>query len=97
MIEEWCYFEKPLKGWYYLNMLAKRGHMFGYDLSYYGYLWSKVYAIDFFFFFQSNPLDKELGMKLRKEILTKCGALDGLYLLRNFMDKNLILMHIFNG
>lgn len=69
------------------NLLANWGHMFGYDSSYYGYMWSKVYAIDLFSFFQSNPLDKELGMRLRKEILSKGGALDGLDLLRNFMGR----------
>lgn len=69
------------------NMLSNWGHMFGYDSSYYGYLWSKVYAIDLFSFFQSNPLDKELGIKLRKEILSKGGSLDGLDLLRNFMNR----------
>jgi thimet oligopeptidase len=67
------------------NILANWGHMFGYDSSYYGYMWSKVYAIDLFSFFKSNPLNKELGMRLRKEILSKGGALDGLDLLRNFM------------
>lgn len=61
--------------------------MFGYDASYYGYLWSKVYAIDLFSFFKSNPIDPIVGMKLRKEILSKGGALDGLDLLRNFMDR----------
>jgi len=70
-----------------INMLANWGHMFGYDSSYYGYMWSKVYAIDLFSFFKSNPLDKELGMKLRKEILSKGGSLDGLDLLRNFMGR----------
>ncbi len=69
------------------NMLANWGHMFGYDALYYGYLWSKVYAIDLFSFFQSNPLDKVLGMKLRKEILSKGGTLDGLDLLKNFMNR----------
>jgi len=69
------------------NMLANWGHMFGYDSSYYGYMWSKVYAIDLFSFFQSNPLDIELGMRLRKEILSKGGALDGLDLLKNFMER----------
>lgn len=69
------------------NILANWGHMYGYDSSYYGYLWSKVYAIDLFSFFKSNPFDKNLGMKLRKEILSKGGSLDGLDLLRNFMEK----------
>ena len=69
------------------NMLANWGHMFGYDSLYYGYMWSKVYAIDLFSFFKSNPLNKELGMKLRNEILSKGGSLDGLELLKNFMDR----------
>jgi Zn-dependent oligopeptidase len=69
------------------NILANWGHMYGYDSSYYGYLWSKVYAIDLFSFFKSNPLDKELGIKLRKEILSKGGSLDGLDLLKNFMER----------
>ena len=69
------------------NILANWGHMFGYDSSYYGYMWSKVYAIDLFSFFKSKPLDKELGLKLKDEILSKGGSLDGLDLLRNFMGR----------
>lgn len=69
------------------NILANWSHMFGYDACYYGYLWSKVYAIDLFSFFESNPLDKKLGNKLRKEILSKGGIIDGLELLRNFMER----------
>ena len=69
------------------NRLASWSHMYGYDSSYYGYLWSKVYAIDLFSFFKSNPLDKELGMKLRNEILSKGGSIDGLDLLKNFMER----------
>lgn len=69
------------------NLLANWGHMFGYDSSYYGYMWSKVYAIDLFSFFKSNPLNQELGLRLREEILSKGGSLDGLDLLRNFMER----------
>lgn len=69
------------------NILANWTHMFGYDSSYYGYLWSKVYAIDLFSFFKSNPMDKELGLRLREEILSKGGSLDGMDLLRNFMGR----------
>jgi thimet oligopeptidase len=89
----WVYYNnlvKELFGWEIspkVNMLANWGHMFGYDSSYYGYLWSKVYAIDLFSFFKSNPMDKELGMRLRSEILSRGGALDGLDLLRNFMGR----------
>ena len=69
------------------NMLANWTHMYGYDSSYYSYLWSKVYAIDLFSFFKSNPLDKQLGAKLRKEILSKGGTFNGLNLLKNFMER----------
>jgi thimet oligopeptidase len=61
--------------------------MYGYDASYYGYLWSKVYAIDLFSFFASNPMDKYLGHRLRNEILAIGGAADGDELLHDFMDR----------
>jgi thimet oligopeptidase len=92
--DTWTYFNnltKELFDWEIspkVNMLANWGHMFGYDSSYYGYLWSKVYAIDLFSFFKSNPINLELGMKLRREILSKGGSLDGLDLLKNFMDRD---------
>lgn len=70
-----------------VNMLANWSHMYGYDASYYGYLWSKVYAIDLFSFFKSNPIDPVLGKRLRKEILSKGGTLDGIEMLKNFMDR----------
>ena len=91
--DTWDYYNnmvKELFGWEIspkVNMLANWGHIFGYDSSYYGYMWSKVYAIDLFSFFKLNPMDKQLGMKLRNEILSKGGALDGLDLLRNFMKR----------
>ena len=92
-LNTWEYYNNITKGLFdweispKTNILANWGHMFGYDSSYYGYMWSKVYAIDLFSFFKSNPMDKELGMKLRKEILSKGGSLDGLNLLRNFMER----------
>ena len=70
-----------------VNMLTNWGHMFGYDSSYYGYLWSKVYSIDLFSYFKGNELDQNLGLKLRAEILSKGGSLDGDELLRNFMKR----------
>lgn len=79
-----------LFGWHLspkVNMLGNWSHMFGYDALYYGYLWSKVYAIDLFSFFKENPLDKELGIKLKNEILSKGGALDGITMLENFMGR----------
>ncbi len=89
----WEYFHslnKELFGWEIsnkTNILANWGHMFGYDSSYYGYLWSKVYSIDLFSFFKNKEFDKELGLKLRNEILAKGGSLDGDILLKNFMGR----------
>jgi len=46
--------------------------MGGYDAGYYGYAWSLVYAKDLFSEFKKNGLlNSELGMKLRKEVLSK--------------------------
>lgn len=92
--DTWTYYNnltKELFGWEIspkVNMLANWGHMFGYDSSYYGYLWSKVYAIDLFSFFKLDPINLELGRRLRKEILSKGGASDGLDLLKNFMQRD---------
>lgn len=91
--DTWTFYNNltvELYGWEYspkTNMLANWGHLFGYDSSYYGYLWSKVYAIDLFSFFKSNPMNVEMGMRLRNEILSKGGSLDGLELLENFMQR----------
>lgn len=53
------------------NEIASFGHLLGgYESGYYGYLWSLVYAKDLFSMFKGKELDEELGMKLRKEILS---------------------------
>lgn len=83
LIKEFFGWELPKN----VYMLANWSHMYGYDSLYYGYLWSKVYSIDLFSFFKSNPMNKELGMKLRNEILSKGGQLDGIDLLKNFMER----------
>jgi thimet oligopeptidase len=52
---------------------ANFGHLMGgYDAGYYGYAWSLVYAKDMFSEFKKKGLlNSELGMKLRKEVLSK--------------------------
>lgn len=52
---------------------ANFGHLMGgYDAGYYGYAWSLVYAKDLFSEFKKKGmLNSELGMKLRKEVLSK--------------------------
>ena len=52
---------------------ASFGHLLGgYDSGYYGYAWSLVYAKDLFSKFKkSGLLNKDLGKKLRDEILSQ--------------------------
>lgn len=69
------------------NMLANWGHMYGYESSYYSYLWSKVYAIDLFSYFKDNEFNQELGKKLVDEILSKGGVVSGYDMLENFMNR----------
>ena len=70
-----------------VNMLANWGHMFGYDSQYYGYQWALVYAHDLFLFFKNDPINKELGKKLREKVLAVGGAKCGLEVLRDFMER----------
>ena len=47
------------------------GHLAGYDAAYYGYLWSKVMAIDMASVFKAAPggfLDQKVGRRLRDEV-----------------------------
>lgn len=51
--------------------VANFGHLAGYDSGYYGYLWSKVMAIDMASMFKAAPggfLDETVGRRLRDEI-----------------------------
>ncbi|MCX6701557.1 MAG: M3 family metallopeptidase, partial [Methanomicrobiales archaeon] len=75
---------KPLAG---THQPATMGHfMGGYDAGYYGYLWSKVYALNIVNVFKKNGMtDQGQGMKFRQEILAKGNMEDGNTLLNNFL------------
>ncbi len=68
---------------------AAFGHLDGYGASYYGYLWSKVFAQDMFSIFEKNGvLDAETGMRYRESILSKGGSVDENQMLRDFLGRD---------
>lgn len=67
---------------------AAFGHLMGYAASYYGYLWSLVYADDIFSVFEQNGLmDKATGLKYRDTILSKGGSEDEMQQLIQFLGR----------
>jgi Zn-dependent oligopeptidase len=65
------------------------GHLIsGYVASYYSYLWAQVYSSDLFAVFKKEGLlNKELGMKYRKEILAPGGTRDSMESLKIFLGR----------
>jgi thimet oligopeptidase len=63
------------------------GHMSDYDAGYYGYLWSKVYALDMYTPFASNPLSTEIGRRYRVEVLEPGAQRAELELVRAFLRR----------
>ena len=70
------------------HMQAGFGHLFGYDASYYGYLWSKVYGDDMYTAFEKGGiLNPQVGMRYRQEIYERGGTRDGMDLVRGFLGR----------
>ena len=64
------------------------GHLTGYGAKYYGYLWSKVFALDVFVEIKKHGLlDPVIGQRYMTEILSKGGAQDPNELLYNFLGR----------
>ncbi len=65
------------------------GHiMAGYDVGYYGYLWSKVYAQDIFTRFQKEGLENpEVGAAYRKDILEPGATVEPDVMVQNFLGR----------
>jgi len=60
--------------------------MSGYDVNYYGYLWSQVYAADMFSQFQIyGVLNKKNGLRYRNAVLRKGSTKDSMTLIRGFL------------
>jgi len=68
---------------------ASFGHLMGgYDAGYYGYLWSKVYALDIVDEFKEDGMTNQtLGMRFRDEVLSRGTMEDGMVLLENFLGR----------
>ena len=70
------------------NMHAAFGHLNGYGASYYGYLWSKVYAEDMFSVFEKNGvMDQKTGFKYRDTILSKGSTEEEFELVKQFLNR----------
>ena len=71
--------------------VAAFGHLSGYDAGYYGYAWADVIAADFARQFEEAPdryLDREVGMRLRKEVLEKGDSRDINESVRAFLGRD---------
>lgn len=68
---------------------ASFGHLMGgYDAGYYGYLWSKVYAMEITGEFKHDGMTNQTtGMRYRQEILSRGNMEDGDVLLINFLGR----------
>ncbi len=68
---------------------AAFGHLNGYGASYYGYMWSRVYAEDMFSVFEQNGvLDQETGMRYRNIILAEGGSKEAMELVKEFLGRD---------
>jgi Zn-dependent oligopeptidase len=64
------------------------GHMMGYAGGYYSYIWSQVYAADFWSRFEKEgPFSPSLGESLKKEVLEKGSSIDEMELVKNFLGR----------
>jgi len=67
---------------------ASFGHLTGYGAKYYGYLWSKVFALDLFSEIKKHGLlNPEIGARYVNEVLAKGGSQDPNELLYNFLGR----------
>ncbi|MDE2293323.1 MAG: hypothetical protein KGL53_14675, partial [Elusimicrobia bacterium] len=72
-----------------LSPEASFGHLMSYAASYYGYLWSDVYAADMFSVFKASGdiRSPELGARYRRQVLAPGGSRDEAGLVRDFLGR----------
>ncbi len=69
------------------NFIASFGHLMGYGAQYYGYLWSKVFALDLFDYIKQQGMSPEVGAKYRDLVIGKGGSKDPYELLCDFLGR----------
>lgn len=70
------------------HMYTSFGHLYGYDARYYGYLWSRVLAVDVFEEIKKvGLLNPEIGRKYADIILCSGGTCDPNHLLEQFLSR----------
>ena len=71
------------------HMAAAFGHLNGYGASYYGYLWSKVFAQDMFSRFEDEGIfSKDAGLDYKNIILAQGATKDEMDMLREFLGRD---------
>jgi thimet oligopeptidase len=72
------------------NFECSFGHLCGYGPAYYGYLWSKAYAIDIFYHINkyNGILDNKYGNELYKNILSKGSSIEYIDMIKDFLGRN---------
>lgn len=62
----------------------------GYNAKYYSYLWSNILVSDIFSVFQKKGLsNREIGLKLRREVLSKGASIPSIYLIESFLGREI--------
>jgi thimet oligopeptidase len=70
------------------HQFASFGHLTGYAAKYYGYMWSRVFALDLFDTIkQHGLLDPEIGQRYVSTVLSKGGSKDPNELLQDFLGR----------
>lgn len=70
------------------NMYASFGHLTGYAAKYYGYLWSKVFALDLFYAIKERGLlNPAIGTRYAELVIGRGGSADPNELLSDFLGR----------
>jgi thimet oligopeptidase len=72
------------------NFECAFGHLCGYGPAYYGYIWSKAYAIDIFYHINkyNGILDNKYGNELYKYVLSQGSSIEYIDMIKDFLGRN---------